>query len=91
MSGNNASIERGKSSKETPAQRDTVIIRERYRYEGQWPEGKGVLCSYRHGLVFGTFKEGVPDGICINYGPGGRTYWGPIVDGHRTGKACMSK
>ena len=91
MSGNNASVERGKSSKKTPAQRDTVIIRERYRYEGQWPEGKGVLCSYRHGLVFGTFKEGGPEGLCINYGPGGQTYWGPIVDGHRTGKACMSR
>lgn len=74
-----------------PAQRDTVIIKERYRYEGQWPEGKGILCSYRYGLVFGTFKEGSPEGICVNYGPGGQIYWGPIIDGHRTGKACMSR
>ena len=71
--------------------RDTVITGKNFRYEGQWPEGKGVLCSYKYGIVFGTFKEGVPEGVCVNYGPGERIYWGPMVNGKRTGNACMSK
>lgn len=91
MNANNASIERGKPDKGIPAQSDTVIIREKYRYEGQWPEGKGILCSYKYGLVFGTFKEGTPEGICVNYGPNERIYWGPMFNGKRTGNACMSK
>ena len=71
--------------------RDTVITGKNFRYEGQWPEGKGVLCSYKYGIVFGTFKEGIPEGVCVNYGPGERIYWGPMVNGKRTGNACMSK
>ncbi len=71
--------------------RDTVITDIKYKYEGQWPEGKGTLQSFRHGLVFGTFKEGVPCGTCLTYGPNNRIYWGPYVDGKRTGYACMSK
>lgn len=75
----------------TSSGRDTVIIDKNYRYEGQWPEGKGILQSFRHGLVFGTFKEGMPYGTCLTYGPNNRTYWGPYVDGKRTGHACVSK
>lgn len=71
--------------------RDTVITGKHFTYEGEWPEGKGVLSSYKYGLVFGTFKEGVPVGTCLTYGPNDKIYWGPYVDGKRTGYACMSK
>ena len=75
----------------TGQNRDTVITDINYRYEGQWPEGKGTLQSFRHGLVFGTFKEGKPIGTCLNYGANHRIYWGPYVDEKKTGYACVSK
>ncbi len=76
---------------ELAASRDTVITGEHFTYEGEWPEGKGVLSSYKYGLVFGTFKEGIPVGTCLTFGPDDRIYWGPYADGKRTGYACMSK
>ena len=31
-------------------------------YEGQWPEGRGILYSYKDGLIFGTFSKGKAEG-----------------------------
>ena len=46
--------------------RDTVIITEEWRYEGQWPEGEGVRYSEKYGLYIGTFKDAEPEGMCLN-------------------------
>lgn len=81
----------GMEAVEQVAVRDTVITGKHFTYEGEWPEGKGVLSSYKYGLVFGTFKEGVPIGKCLTYGPNDMIYWGSYLDGKRTGYACMSK
>lgn len=42
--------------------RDTVIVEDTFRYEGQWPEGEGVLYDVNRGMILGRFAGGVPDG-----------------------------
>ena len=59
------------------------------RYEGQWPEGRGVLYSSRDGLIMGTFKNGVPEGRCVAYLPSGEVYWGDYKKGKATGKGRL--
>lgn len=66
-------------------QKDTVIVTENYTYEGQWPEGAGVLCSYKHGVIKGNFKETTPVGICICWKLNKERYWGEMTDGQMTG------
>ena len=46
--------------------RDTVIVTDEWRYEGQWPEGEGVRYSEKYGLYIGTFKDAEPEGMCLN-------------------------
>lgn len=67
------------------SQRDTVVAGEDFRYEGRWPQGEGVLYSHKAGLVFGTFRKGVPDGRCVCYKPNGEVYWGDFRKGKQTG------
>lgn len=55
------------------------------RYEGQWPEGEGILYSGRDGLIIGTFKKGKPEGRCVCYKPNGEVYWGDFKKGKATG------
>lgn len=66
-------------------QRDTVIVTEKYTYEGKWPEGEGVLCSYGHGVIMGNFKEAAPVGVCICWKLNNERYWGDITDWQLTG------
>ena len=54
-------------------------------YEGQWPEGKGILYSYKDGLIFGTFSKGKAEGRGICYQPNGEVYWGDFKKGKATG------
>lgn len=56
------------------------------RFEGEWPKGKGVLYSYKDGLVLGEFHKGKPDGRCVCYKPNGEVYWGDFKKGKATGK-----
>lgn len=71
------------------AQIDTTMTHEGSRYEGQWPEGKGVLYSYEEGLIIGTFRNGIPDGKCMNWRPDGSRYWGDFREGRRDGHGCI--
>ena len=57
-----------------------------YRYEGEWPQGNGILYSYEQGLVLGTFRKGKPHGKCVCYKPNGEVYWGHFKKGKATGK-----
>lgn len=66
-------------------QRDTVIVTEKYTYEGKWPEGEGVLCSYGHGVIMGNFKEAAPVGVCVCWKLNNERYWGEITDWQMTG------
>lgn len=66
-------------------QRDTVLTGEDYRFAGNWPLGKGVLYSYKDGLVMGDFSKGVPNGECVCYMPNGEVYWGHFKKGKATG------
>ena len=59
------------------------------RYEGQWPEGEGILYSSKDGLVIGTFRNGVPEGKCVTYLPSGEVYWGNYKKGRRTGQGSL--
>jgi TonB family protein len=45
--------------------RDTVIVTDSWKYEGQWPEGEGVLYHQYNGLYWGSFKEAIP--VCCKY------------------------
>ena len=54
-------------------------------YEGQWPEGRGILYSYKDGLIFGTFSKGKAEGRCVCYLPNGEVYWGDFKKGKATG------
>lgn len=56
------------------------------RFEGEWPKGKGVLYSYKDGLVMGNFIKGKPNGECVCYKPNGEVYWGNFKNGKATGK-----
>ena len=55
------------------------------KYEGQWPEGEGILYSHESGLIFGTFIKGRPEGRCVCYLPNGEVYWGEYRKGKATG------
>lgn len=68
---------------------DTVLTYDNVRYEGQWPEGKGVLYSLKEGLIIGTFRDGLPEGKCINWEPDGDRYWGDFREGRRDGHGCL--
>ena len=67
------------------AVRDTVIVEEGFRYEGQFPDGKGVLYDISSGLFFGEFKGMVPHGQCTAYFIDGGRYQGEMRDGKEHG------
>ena len=48
--------------REVPEVRDTLIVEDTFRYEGQWPEGEGVLYDIDRGMIFGHFSGAVPQG-----------------------------
>ena len=60
-------------------------VADQVRYEGQWPDGEGILYSGRDGLIIGTFQKGVPEGKCVCYKPNGEVYWGDFKKGKATG------
>ena len=55
------------------------------RYDGRWPEGQGILYSYKDGLIIGTFVKGKAEGRCVCYKPNGEVYWGDYRKGKPTG------
>ena len=59
------------------------------RYEGQWPNGEGILYSSKDGLIIGTFSKGVPEGKCVCYLPSGEVYWGNYKKGKATGQGAL--
>ena len=65
--------------------RDTVIVEDTFRYEGQWPEGEGVLYDVNRGMIFGRFAGGVPDGYCTAYFVDGGRYQGEMKNGKENG------
>ena len=67
------------------AVRDTVIVEEGFRYEGQYPDGKGVLYDINKGLFFGQFRGMVPHGWCTAYFVDGGRYQGEMKDGKEHG------
>lgn len=67
------------------AHKDTLIVNESFRYEGEYPVGKGVLQSESYGLVFGHFKKAVPHGYGVQYLPDGSRYQGNFEEGRRSG------
>ena len=64
-------------------------VADQIRYEGQWPNGEGVLYSGRDGLIIGTFHEGKAEGRCICYRPNGEVYWGDFKKGKATGNGSV--
>ncbi len=58
-------------------------------YEGDWPNGEGVLYSEEEGLILGTFSKGKPHGKCVCYRPNGEVYWGDFKKGKATGHAYL--
>lgn len=56
------------------------------RYDGRWPEGQGILYSYKDGLIIGSFVKGRAEGKCVCYKPNGEVYWGDFKKGKATGK-----
>ena len=67
------------------AVRDTVIVEEGFRYEGQYPDGKGVLYDMKRGLFFGEFRGMEPHGQCTAYFIDGGRYQGEMRDGKENG------
>lgn len=59
------------------------------RYDGQWPQGEGILYSYKDGLIIGSFVKGRAEGRCICYLPNGEVYWGDFRKGKATGNGCI--
>ena len=55
------------------------------RYDGQWPQGEGILYSYKDGLIIGSFIKGKAEGKCVCYLPNGEVYWGDFKKGKATG------
>ena len=55
------------------------------RYDGQWPQGEGILYSYKDGLIIGSFTKGKAEGRCVCYLPNGEVYWGDFKKGKATG------
>lgn len=50
---------------EVPEVRDALIVEDTFRYEGQWPEGEGVLYDIDRGMIFGHFPVLFHKGIGI--------------------------
>lgn len=72
--------------------RDTVVVNDDWRYEGQWPEGEGVLYEYGNGLYVGSFKEGKPEGICYYISIYQNTkYYGDFKGGKRHGYGSLTR
>ena len=72
--------------------RDTVVVDDCWRYEGQWPEGEGVLYHEKSGLYIGSFKEAKPDGVCLSISSGcSQIYYGNFKDGKRSGHGILSR
>ncbi len=71
------------------AQNQRSVIVNGATYEGEWPNGEGVLYSQKDGLVLGTFIKGKPDGECVCYTPDGEVYWGEFKKGKATGHAYL--
>lgn len=67
----------------------SLFAQEVRRYEGDWPQGNGVLYSTEDGLIFGKFKNGKPEGECVCYLPNGEVYWGEYKKGKVTGHGRM--
>lgn len=65
--------------------RDTLIVEDTFRYEGQWPVGEGVLYDVNRGMIFGRFSGAVPDGYCTAYFVDGGRYQGEMKDGKENG------
>ncbi len=63
---------------------DTVFVTDSSKYEGQYPDGRGVLYSDDEGLIIGEFRNGVPEGVSTHYMPDGSRYYGNF----RNGKHC---
>lgn len=59
------------------------------RYDGQWPQGEGILYSFKDGLIIGSFVKGRAEGRCICYLPNGEVYWGDFRKGKATGNGCI--
>lgn len=72
--------------------RDTVVVNDDWRYEGQWPEGQGVLYEYGDGLYIGSFKEGRPEGLCYYISIYQNTkYYGDFKNGKRHGFGSLAR
>lgn len=69
--------------------RDTVIIGNDFRYEGEWYQGDGILYSEKDGIIMGKFTNAQPDGDCICYRPSGECYVGEFSRGRATGQAAV--
>lgn len=65
--------------------RDTLIVEDTFRYEGQWPVGEGILYDVNRGMIFGRFSGAVPDGYCTAYFVDGGRYQGDMKDGKENG------
>lgn len=68
--------------------RDTVVIGDGWRYEGQWPEGRGARYSEKY-ITVGTFSEGKAFGYGHQYTRAGDVYQGEFLDGKRHGYGKM--
>lgn len=68
---------------------DTVIVAEDWRYEGQWPEGQGVLYHDFKGFYVGRFNNGLPEGYCVQFTPFG-DYYGTFTKGVREGRGTIN-
>lgn len=64
---------------------DTVIVEDGIRYEGQWPDGKGILYDVNQGLVIGEFRGMKPHGQCTMYCIDGGRYQGEMKNGKEDG------
>ena len=70
---------------EVPEVRDTLIVEDTFRYEGQWLEGEGVLYDIDRGMIFGYFSGAVPQGCCTAYFIDGGRYQGEMKEGEENG------
>ena len=72
--------------------RDTVIVTDDWRYEGQWPEGEGVRYSKKYGVYKGNFVKAEPVGPCLCVSlDRSEIYYGGIKDGKRHGSGVLSR
>lgn len=72
--------------------RDTVVVTDEWRYEGNWPEGQGVLYDFDRGIYIGTFREGKPEGSCCYVSLNMQTrYNGEFKNGKRDGYGVLAR